>query len=221
MSALRERARMRYAVFGMQDISALAAQTHELNMRSAIAQAERARGATGDNPWVGCVIVDEHGVEVAAGCTQGPGEDHAEIVAMSGARARGVDLARVTLYSTLEPCSFHGRTPACSHAVIAAGVPCIVTGIRDPNPRVDGIGLRMLREGGVRVVEGVCAREITHQLASWILREHPHEPQRRARALWDALAGDRLETLRQLADYYGVAPTLVEALVVQLEQSHV
>lgn len=30
-------------------------------MREAIAEAERARGTTGDNPWVGCVIVDAAG----------------------------------------------------------------------------------------------------------------------------------------------------------------
>ena len=187
-------------------------------MRAAIVAAERARGSTGDNPWVGCVIVDEHGTEVADGCTQGPGEDHAEIVAMNIARERGVDLTRTTLYSTLEPCSFHGRTPACSHAVIAAGVPCIVTGMRDPNPRVDGIGLRILREGGVLVVEDVCVREITHQLAPWVLRHHPHEPLRRARALLTALHGARAETLRQLADHYGVAPELIEPFVLQIEQ---
>ena len=190
---------------------------HEEHMRAAIAEAERARGQTGDNPWVGCVIVDEHGAQVARGCTQGPGEDHAEVVAIAAARARGVDLSRATLYSTLEPCSFHGRTPACSLAVIAAGIPRIVTGIRDPNPRVDGIGLRMLREGGVEVVEDVCTREVTHQLAEWIFRQHPHEPLRRARALWSALDGARTEMLRQLADHYGVAPELVEPFVAQVE----
>jgi diaminohydroxyphosphoribosylaminopyrimidine deaminase/5-amino-6-(5-phosphoribosylamino)uracil reductase len=187
-------------------------------MRAAIAEAERARGLTGDNPWVGCVLVDEHGIEVAHGCTQGPGEDHAEIVAIAAARARGINLSSTTLYSTLEPCSFHGRTPACSLAVINAGIPCIVTGIRDPNPRVDGIGLRMLQEAGVQVVEDVCAREITHQLAEWIFRQHPHEPLRRARALWSALDGARTEMLRQLADHYGVPQAMVEQFVSQIEK---
>lgn len=191
---------------------------HEQHMRAAIAEAERARGHTGDNPWVGCVIVDEHGAEVARGCTQGPGEDHAEIVAIAAARARGVELAQSTLYCTLEPCSFHGRTPACSLAVISAGIPRIVTAIHDPNPRVDGIGLRMLREGGVLVMEDVCAREVTHQLADWIFRHHPHEPLRRARALWAVLDGARTEMLRQLADHYGVATQLVEPFVAQVEK---
>ena len=202
----------------MASVPTLSQAMHEQHMRAAIAEAERARGRTGDNPWVGCVIVDEHGREVAGGCTQGPGEDHAEIVAMQAARSAGVDLSRTILYSTLEPCSFHGRTPACSNAVIAAGIPCIVTGMRDPNPRVDGIGLQMLRDGGLIVVEDICVREITHQLAEWILTQHPHEPLRRARALWVALGGAREETLRQLADHYGVARTRVEAFVEQVER---
>jgi diaminohydroxyphosphoribosylaminopyrimidine deaminase / 5-amino-6-(5-phosphoribosylamino)uracil reductase len=192
------------------------ASLHEACMRAAIAEAEKARGTTGDNPWVGCVIVDEAGAIIARGHTQGPGEDHAEIVAMHEARARGVALARTTMYSTLEPCSFHGRTPACSRAIVAAGIPRIVTGICDPNPRVDGIGLTILREGGVEVIEQVCAREITHQLAPWIFRQHPHEPLRRARGLWLAHAKSGPETVRALAEYYGVERASAEQLVAQL-----
>src|SRR5262245_16480792 len=122
-------------------------------MRAAIREAEHARGSTGDNPWVGCVIVDPHGQVVATGYTQGPGEDDSQSVAMRRARERGADLSLTTMYSTLEPCSFHGRTPACSHAVIAAGIRRIVTGIRDPNPRVDGVGVQILKDAGVEVIE--------------------------------------------------------------------
>src|SRR4051812_1875221 len=80
--------------------------SHRTPMLAAIAEAERARGRTGDNPWVGCAICDESGAIVALGHTQGPGEDHAEIIAIDAARRRGVDLGRTTLYCTLEPCSF-------------------------------------------------------------------------------------------------------------------
>jgi len=188
---------------------------HDRLMRAALAEGDKARGTTGDNPWVGCVIADEQGNIVAHGHTQGPGEDHAEIVAMVAARARGIDLSRTTLYSTLEPCSFHGRTPACSRAIVEAGVPRIVTGIRDPNPRVDGVGLRMLREGGMIVIEDVCARQVTHQLAEWIFTQHPHEPLRRARALLVQLAGAREETVRALSEHYGINVARAEQLVAQ------
>ena len=65
---------------------------HEASMRLAIAEAELARGGTGDNPWVGCVIADAGGVVLGRGHTQGPGEDHAEIGALREAEARGVSV---------------------------------------------------------------------------------------------------------------------------------
>lgn len=192
------------------------AEAHERAMRAAIQEAELARGTTGDNPWVGSVITDASGAIIAGGHTQGPGEDHAEIVAMRRALAVGVDLAKCTVYSTLEPCSFHGRTPACSRAIADAGVRRLVTGIRDPNPRVDGLGVRSLQDAGVEVIEGVAAHEITLQLADWIFRHHPHEPLRRASALMLAPGGSRAETIRRLCEYYGLDVTRIEPIVDQL-----
>jgi diaminohydroxyphosphoribosylaminopyrimidine deaminase/5-amino-6-(5-phosphoribosylamino)uracil reductase len=171
-------------------------------MREAIAEAELARGKTGDNPWVGCVIIDAQGVLLGRGHTQGPGEDHAEIAAYRQAVGRGFSVAGATLYSTLEPCSFHGRTPACSRAIVAHGFGRVVTALRDPNPRVDGAGIRILQEAGIEVVEGVCEAEVRGQLGSWILAYHPHEPLRRARAL---LATSEPAAVRaQLAKLYAV-----------------
>jgi diaminohydroxyphosphoribosylaminopyrimidine deaminase/5-amino-6-(5-phosphoribosylamino)uracil reductase len=172
----------------------------EQAMRAAIEEAEQARGRTGDNPWVGSVIVLD-GAIVARGRTQGPGEDHAEICALHD--ARGFDLSRATLYSTLEPCAFHGRTPACARVIAASGVRRVVIGIRDPHPRVDGAGAAIVRDAGIEVIEDVCAREIRHQLAPWILHYHPHEPLRRAREL-DAAA---------LADAYGIELAIAEDLM--------
>ncbi len=155
----------------------------EARMRLAIAEAELARGSTGDNPWVGCVIVDAGGKILARGHTQGPGEDHAEIAAVRDAEAHGHRVVGATMYSTLEPCSFHGRTPACSRVIVERGLARVVTGMRDPNPRVDGEGAHILREAGVQVVEGVCENEVRRQLGIWVLTHHPHEPLRRAQAL--------------------------------------
>jgi diaminohydroxyphosphoribosylaminopyrimidine deaminase/5-amino-6-(5-phosphoribosylamino)uracil reductase len=185
---------------------------HERFMRLAIAEAEKARGTTGDNPWVGCVLVDAGGSVVARGYTQGPGEDHAEIVAMRRAREAGVALATTTLYSTLEPCAFHGRTPACALAIVRGGVTRVVTGILDPNPRVDGVGLQMLRDAGVEVLDGVCAAEITRQLAAWLFLHHPHEPLRRARALLSASDGARGEVVLTLQRLYGLDGGAAEEL---------
>ncbi|MGZ5970806.1 MAG: bifunctional diaminohydroxyphosphoribosylaminopyrimidine deaminase/5-amino-6-(5-phosphoribosylamino)uracil reductase RibD [Polyangiales bacterium] len=183
---------------------------HEAMMRAAIAEAERARGGTGDNPWVGSVIVDEKGNIVARGHTQGPGEDHAEIGSLREARASGIELRTATLYSTLEPCSFHGRTPACAKVIAESGVARLVIGIRDPHPRVDGVGAEIVRAAGIDVIEGVCEREIRHQLAPWILRHHPHEPRRRAQSL--LAGGSREAAILALCDLYAIDRETAEGL---------
>lgn len=176
-------------------------------MQLAIDEAELARGTTGDNPWVGCVIVAPDGSLVGRGHTQGPGEDHAEIAAARDAEARGHQVRGATLYSTLEPCSFHGRTPACSRSIATRGIARVVIGIRDPHPRVDGQGIAILRDAGVEVIEGVREAEIRRQLGPWVLEHHPQDALRRAQALSEEQRIDRL------AEIYGVDRARIEALL--------
>jgi diaminohydroxyphosphoribosylaminopyrimidine deaminase / 5-amino-6-(5-phosphoribosylamino)uracil reductase len=188
---------------------------HEAWMRRTIAEAELARGKTGDNPWVGCVVVTDQGVLLGTGHTQGPGEDHAEIAAFRQASQRGLSVEGATLYSTLEPCSFHGRTPACSRVIVDRGIRRVITGMRDPHPRVDGVGVRILEEAGIEVLEGVCEDEVRRQLGRWVLQYHPHEPLRRARALVQLHPASELGA--RLASIYGVEPADVAALVSGIE----
>jgi diaminohydroxyphosphoribosylaminopyrimidine deaminase/5-amino-6-(5-phosphoribosylamino)uracil reductase len=176
-------------------------------MQLAIEEAELARGTTGDNPWVGCVIVGASGSLVGRGHTLGPGEDHAEIAAARAAEAHGFSVVGATLYSTLEPCSFHGRTPACSRSIAARGIARVVIGMRDPHPRVDGEGIAILRAAGVAVIENVCEVEVRRQLGPWIIEHHPHEPVRRAQTL----SGE--QQLVRLAETYGVDPARIQALL--------
>jgi diaminohydroxyphosphoribosylaminopyrimidine deaminase/5-amino-6-(5-phosphoribosylamino)uracil reductase len=180
----------------------MSALDHEFLMRLAIAEGDRARGSTGDNPWVGCVITDAHGTVLARGHTQGPGEHHAEIEAILDAQARGHAVAGATMYSTLEPCSFHGRTPACSRVIVQHRIGLLVIGMRDPHPRVDGEGARIIRDAGIEVIEGACEREVRRQLGPWVFAHHPHEPSRRARELSKTLAPDQVAAA--LADVYAV-----------------
>jgi len=192
---------------------------HETLMRQAIDEAELARGTTGDNPWVGCVIVNSRGEILAKGHTQGPGEDHAEIAAARYAKARGLVIEGATMYSTLEPCSFHGRTPACSRVIVDLRLAKVVFGMRDPHPRVDGAGAQILKDAGIEVIEGICERDVRRQLGSWVFAYHPHEPLRRARELAITLSRDDLRAA--LADIYGLDLSRVEPVVaaVQTESS--
>jgi diaminohydroxyphosphoribosylaminopyrimidine deaminase/5-amino-6-(5-phosphoribosylamino)uracil reductase len=178
---------------------------HERWMRLAIEEAELARGTTGDNPWVGCAIVNPQGELLGRGHTLGPGEDHAEIAAALDAHGRGFSVVGATLYSTLEPCSFHGRTPACSRSIAERGIARVVIGMCDPHPRVNGAGTLILRNANVEVIEGVCETEVRRQLGPWVLEQHPHEPLGRAQALPEP------QRIGLLAEIYGVDRRLIEA----------
>ncbi|MGY4803023.1 bifunctional diaminohydroxyphosphoribosylaminopyrimidine deaminase/5-amino-6-(5-phosphoribosylamino)uracil reductase RibD, partial [Teichococcus aerofrigidensis] len=135
-------------------------------MRAALALAARGLGNTWPNPAVGCVIVKE-GVVVGRGWTAPGGRPHAETEALrrAGAAARGA-----TAYVTLEPCCHWGRTPPCADALIAAGVARVVVAMQDPDPRVDGAGLRRLREAGIAVASGMLEAEARALNAGFLKR---------------------------------------------------
>lgn len=102
------------------------------------------------NPRVGSVVVSATGVVLGEGAHKGPGESHAEVVALrqAGTASRGS-----TLYVTLEPCAHQGRTPPCVDAIVAAGVARVVIGARDPDGRVAGEGIARLLEAGIEVTQ--------------------------------------------------------------------
>ena len=128
-------------------------RTHEQHMRRALGLAARST-FTSPNPKVGCVLVRE-GEVVGEGHHAGAGSDHAEIVALRGARAP----AGATAYVTLEPCTHHGHTPPCAPALIEAGIARVVVAMQDPDFRVGGRGRALLAEAGVEVITGVLEGE--------------------------------------------------------------
>ena len=148
---------------------------HEARMRHAMHMADTARLRARPNPWVGAVVVCASGA-VYEGATQPPGSAHAEIVAMNAARDASDSLADATLYSTLEPCSHTGRTGPCAQAIIDAGISRVVVAVTDPDEQVSGRGIRMLREAGIDVIEGVCAAEVRAQLAPYLHHRRTGRP---------------------------------------------
>jgi diaminohydroxyphosphoribosylaminopyrimidine deaminase/5-amino-6-(5-phosphoribosylamino)uracil reductase len=144
-------------------------------MHRAMAAADSVRGTTAPNPWVGCVIVSaEDPTQVFEGATAPPGGAHAEIAALTRAgdrHARGA-----TLFTTLEPCSHHGRTPPCTDAIIAAGVARVVIGIEDPDLQVAGSGAEALRAAGIDVTVGTAEADVTEQLAPYLKHRTTGQP---------------------------------------------
>ena len=124
----------------------------EKYMRRALELAQRGRGWVSPNPVVGAVIVRDDGTVIGEGWHEKYGDLHAERNALKHCMEPP---AGATMYVTLEPCCHHGRQPPCTDAILEAGIRRVVVGSGDPNPMVAGKGIRILREHGVEVTEGV------------------------------------------------------------------
>ena len=106
------------------------------------------------NPRVGSMVLDAGGVVVGRGFHLGPGTPHAEAIALAEAGERA---AGGTVVTTLEPCNHHGRTPPCTDAIIRSRAARVVVGALDPDERVSGSGIEVLRGVGIEVITGIEA----------------------------------------------------------------
>lgn len=129
----------------------------ELFMSRAIELARHGELDTSPNPMVGCVIVQGSKI-IGEGFHRRCGEGHAEVNAVRSVGDERL-LKGATAYVTLEPCSHYGKTPPCARLLIDKGIGRVVVGTSDPNQKVNGRGVRMLREAGIEVTEGVLAEE--------------------------------------------------------------
>jgi diaminohydroxyphosphoribosylaminopyrimidine deaminase / 5-amino-6-(5-phosphoribosylamino)uracil reductase len=135
-------------------------------MREALALAESQLGFTTPNPSVGCVIV-RGGKVVATGVTAAGGRPHGETqaLAIAGAAARGA-----TAHVSFEPCAHSGQTPPCAIALVEAGIKRVVVGCLDPDPRVKGRGIAILKRAGIEVTTGVLEEEAKRLNEGFIIR---------------------------------------------------
>ncbi len=141
-------------------------------MAAAIRLSRWHTGQTSTNPSVACVIVRD-GAIVGRAMTAVGGRPHAETQALAeaGELARGA-----TAYVTLEPCSHHGKTPPCAEALIAYGVGRVVISVTDPDARVSGRGISMLRDAGIEVTTGVLEEEGKQSLSGYLTRQTKNRP---------------------------------------------
>lgn len=148
---------------------------HQYFMQRAIQLAAKGLGRTSPNPVVGAVLVKDKRV-VGEGYHTRAGEAHAEVVAL---REAGESAHGATMYVSLEPCCHQGRTPPCVPEIVSAGVANVVVGLIDPDPRVQGGGIKALREAGVSVEladedsQEQCA-EVNRAFICRLLRGRPY-----------------------------------------------
>jgi pyrimidine deaminase RibD-like protein len=142
-------------------------------MRLALLEGRRALPDCLPNPPVGCVLV--RGSElVGRGFTGAPGTVHAEAMAL---RQIPGELSDVIAYVSLEPCSFHGRTPSCAQALIDRGVRRVYVALIDPDPRNAGQGVQMLRAAQISVQVGLLEAEARADLAPYLALPENNPPQ--------------------------------------------
>lgn len=153
---------------GMNESASPHEEADRRYMGAAIRLSLRHRGLTAENPSVGALIVkpDSGGAAIVGrGVTALGGRPHAELQALNeaGPAARGA-----TAYVTLEPCSHIGRSPPCADALVAAGVARVVVATLDPDRRVAGRGVSILRKAGIEVATGCGEEEARRAMAGFL-----------------------------------------------------
>ncbi|MFK5920591.1 MAG: bifunctional diaminohydroxyphosphoribosylaminopyrimidine deaminase/5-amino-6-(5-phosphoribosylamino)uracil reductase RibD [Verrucomicrobiota bacterium] len=133
-------------------------------MKLAIKQAKKGLGLTSPNPPVGAIIVDKNGTIIGKGYHHRAGEAHAEINAIHNSLKKypASVFKNATLYVTLEPCSSHGNTGACTDAIIQHQFSRVVYACSDPNPQHQGRAKRCLMKKNIPVTDGILNKEAQH-----------------------------------------------------------
>ena len=150
---------------------------HEYFMSLAIQEAAKGEGKVSPNPHVGSLLVKNGGVLVS-GYHGEMGKLHAERVVFEKVKNEGIQIdGDCVLYVTLEPCCHHGKTPPCTDAILESGVKKVVIAQTDPNPKVSGKGVQILKDAGIEVVEGILEKEAQHQIRFfryWVVNQFPY-----------------------------------------------
>ena len=125
-------------------------------MKRAIYLASLGKGRTSPNPMVGAVILDKNGNLISEGFHSKAGMPHAEAMAFNNLKK---DARGGTIYVNLEPCCHQGKTPPCVDKIISFGIKKVYISIEDPDKRVSGKGIKLLKDAGIKVHKGLCERE--------------------------------------------------------------
>ena len=136
-------------------------------MKRAIFLASLGKGTTSPNPMVGAVILDKDGNLISEGFHYKSGMPHAEAMAFNNLKK---DASGGTIYVNLEPCCHIGKTPPCVDKIISFGINRAFISIKDPDKRVSGKGIKLLKNAGIQVHTGLCKKESLELNKSFIHR---------------------------------------------------
>lgn len=143
-------------------------------MQRALELAKNGKGEVSPNPMVGCVIVYNNRI-IGEGWHQKFGAAHAEVNAMASVEQEHL-IEESTVYVTLEPCSYQGKTPACSNLLIRSNVKKVVIASLDPNPKVSGKGAKALIKAGIVVEIGILEKESINLNKQFFINQKLNRP---------------------------------------------
>lgn len=152
-------------------------ETDEKYMRRCLELAVNGRQNAKPNPMVGAVIVSRDGRIIGEGYHVRCGEGHAEVNAFASVKPEDEPLlSEATIYVSLEPCSHWGKTPPCADLIVSKHVRRVVCGCIDPFAKVQGRGVKKLRDAGIEVTVGVLEQECLELNKRFITFNTHHRP---------------------------------------------
>jgi len=146
----------------------------EKYMKLCLELAKKGHDKVKPNPKVGCVIVKNNRI-LGKGYHKYFGGPHAEIYAIKEA---GKKCKNAIMYVNLEPCCHENKkTPPCVPKIISSGIKKVIIGMRDPNPEVDGKGIKEIIDNGIECKTGILeneSMELNKYYIKWITKKLPY-----------------------------------------------
>ena len=121
---------------------------HQEYINLAFSLAEINLGSTKSNPSVGCII-EKNGSIISSGHTSLSGRPHAEFNALN----KKIDFKNANLYSTLEPCTHHGKSPPCTNIIKKKGIKNVYYSIDDYDLRTKEKSRKILSAVKIKVIK--------------------------------------------------------------------
>ncbi len=150
-------------------------------MLEAIELAKKGEFSVQPNPMVGCIITKGNKV-IGRGWHKKYGSHHAEVNAVRSClrnygAAKGKRLLNgSTMFVTLEPCSITNNTPPCTNTILQYGIAKVVYGAKDPNPKIFGKGLKLLKANGIDIEVSRYRKECQDLLKIFAINQTQNRP---------------------------------------------
>ena len=118
---------------------------HNYFLNLAFQLAEKNLGHTKLNPSVGSIVV-KNGSIISSGVTSLNGRPHSEFNSLNNLK----NCKGASLYSTLEPCTHHGKTPPCVDIIIKKKIKNVYYAFQDPDIRTYKKAKKIFNSKGIK-----------------------------------------------------------------------